>query len=139
MLFEYEGKSKDGLTYISEILHECSNNNNYLLSLLYNLYERCHKRVSPFKYDEDLNALYKRNRTELHEDYYQYVLYRLNYYNQYQNTDLSLPIMFESLSALVDRYLMVVSIIKSALIQIPDDTIIRSKGVTCMERLKIEL
>lgn len=128
LLFEYEGKSKDGLTYISEILHECSNNNNYLLSLLYNLYERCHKRVSPFKYDEDLNALYKRNRTELHEDYYQYVLYRLNYYNQYQNTDLSLPIMFESLSALVDRYLMVVSIIKSALIQIPDDTIIRSKG-----------
>ena len=128
LLFEYEGKSKEGLSYISDILHECSTNNNYLLSLVYNLYERCHKRVSPFKYDEDLNALYKRNRTELHEDYYQYVLYRLNYYNQYQNTDLTLPIMFESLSALVDRYLVVVSVIKSALIQTPDDKVILSKG-----------
>lgn len=128
LLFEYEGKSKEGLSYISGILHECSTNNNYLLSLVYNLYERCHKRVSPFKYDEDLNALYKRNRTELHEDYYQYVLYRLNYYNQYQNTDLTLPVMFESLSALVDRYLMVVSVIKSALIKTPDDKVILSKG-----------
>lgn len=128
LLFEYEGKSREGLAYISETLQKCSNNNNYLLSLLYNLYERCHKKVSPFKYDEDLNALYKRNRTELHEDYYQYVLYRLNYYNQFQNTDLSLPIMFESLSALVDRYLMVVSIIKSVLIQTPDDKVVLSKG-----------
>ena len=128
LLFEYEGKSKEGLSYISDILHECSTNNNYLLSLVYNLYERCHKRVSPFKYDEVLNALYKRNRTELHKDYYQYVLYRLNYYNQYQNTDLTLPIMFESLSALVDRYLMAVSVIKSALIRTPDDKIILSKG-----------
>ncbi len=128
LLFEYEGKSNEGLSYISDILHKCSTNNNYLLSLVYNLYERCQKRVSPFKYDEDLNALYKRNRTELHEDYYQYVLYRLNYYNQYQNTDLTLPIMFESLSALVDRYLMVISVIKSALIQTPNDEVILSKG-----------
>lgn len=128
LLFEYEGKSNEGLSYISDTLHECSTNNNYLLSLVYNLYERCHKKVSPFKYDEDLNALYKRNRTELHEDYYQYVLYRLNYYNQYQNTDLTLPIMFESLSALVDRYLMIVSVIKSALIRTPDDKAILSKG-----------
>ena len=128
LLFEYDGKSKEGLTYISEILQECTNNNNYILSILYSLYNRCHKDVSPFKYDEDLNALYKRNRTALHEDYYQYVLYRLNYYNQYQNTDLSLPLMFESLSALVDRYLMLVSIIKSALIQTPNDKTILLKG-----------
>lgn len=128
LLFEYDGKSKEGLTYISEILQECTNNNNYILSILYSLYNRCHKDVSPFKYDEDLNALYKRNRTALHEDYYQYVLYRLNYYNQYQNTDLSLPLMFESLSALVDRYLMLVSIIKSALIQKPNDKTILLKG-----------
>lgn len=128
LLYEYEGKANDGLEFISETLQSCKDNNNYIPSILYNLYERCQRKLSPYKFDEDLNALYKQNRTELHEDYYKYILFRLNYFNQYSNTDLALPIMFESLSALVDRYLILVMVIKSCLIKDPFNKEILAKG-----------
>lgn len=136
LLFEYKGENQNGLTFISDTLRSCKDNNNYILSVLYNLYERCQKKLSPYKFDEDLNALYKRNRTDLHEDYYKYILFRLNYYNQYCNTDLSLPIMFESLSALIDRYLILVSVIKSYLVQNPCDKEIIAKGCYLYNKTK---
>lgn len=136
LLYEHEGESQKCLTFISETLHSCEENNNYILFVLYSLYERTQKKLSPYKFDEDLNALYKRNRTELHEDYYKYVLFRLNYYNQYTNTDLSLPIMFESLSALVDRYLILVSIIKSVLVKEPYNKDIIAKGCYLFNKTK---
>ena len=40
LLYEYEGESQKGLTFISETLQSCKDNNNYVLSVLYNLYER---------------------------------------------------------------------------------------------------
>ena len=136
LLYEYEGESQKCLTFISETLLSCKDNNNYILSILYNLYERSQKKLSPYKFDEDLNALYKRNRTDLHEDYYKYILFRLNYYNQYSNTDLSLPIMFESLSALVDRYLILVTVIKSLLVKDPYDKEIIAKGCYLYNKTK---
>lgn len=129
LLYEYEDKRSEGLDFVSDTLLNSKENNNYLLSLLYNLYQRSQKNLSPYKFDEDLNALYKRNRTDLHKDYYKYVLFRLNYYNQYENTDLSLPIMFESLSALVDRYLILIQVIKSELVRNPNNNDIISKAI----------
>lgn len=136
LLYEYEGESQKCLTFISETLLSCKDNNNYILSVLYNLYERCQKKLSPYKFDEDLNALYKRNRTDLHEDYYKYILFRLNYYNQYGDTDLSLPIMFESLSALVDRYLILVTVLKSILVKDPYNKEIIAKGCYLYNKTK---
>ena len=74
LLFEYEGKRSENLQFISNVLETCQNNNNYIPSLIYNIYERSSRRLSPYKFDEDLNALYKKNKTDLHEDYYKYVL-----------------------------------------------------------------
>ena len=136
LLYEYEGESQKCLTFISETLLSCKDNNNYILSILYNLYERSQKKLSPYKFDEDLNALYKRNRTDLHEDYYKYILFRLNYYNHYGNTDLALPIMFESLSALVDRYLILVAVIKSTLVKDPHNKAIIAKGCYLYNKTK---
>lgn len=136
LLFEYEGKSAEGLSFISDTLLSCKNNNNYVLSVLYNLYERCQIKLSPYKFDEDLNALYKRSRTELHEDYYKYIVFRLNYFNQYQDTDLSLPIMFETLSALVDRYLILITVLKSAIASNPGDKYIISRGCYLYNKTK---
>lgn len=136
LLYEYEGNAQIGMSFISDALYSCKYNNNYVLSLLYNLYERCQIKLSPYKYDEDLNALYKRNRTDLHEDYYKYIQYRLNYYNQYRKTDLSLPIMFESLSALVDRYLILVSVIKTSIVKDPSNKEIISKGCYLYNKTK---
>lgn len=129
VLFEYQGNRTGNIDFISNVLKDCRRNKNYIPSLIYNLYERSSRRLSPYKFDEDLNALYKKNKTDLHEDYYKYVLYRLNYYNQYDKVDLSLPIMFESLSSLVDRYLIIISVIKSGLIINPNDEMLLSKAV----------
>lgn len=128
VLYEYEGKHAELVYFISGTLEECKENKNYIPSLIYNLYERSSRRLSPYKFDEDLNALYKKNKTDLHEDYYKYVLYRLNYYNQYETTDLSLPIMFESLSSLLDRYLIIISVIKSAMAVSIDGNALKSKA-----------
>lgn len=129
VLYEYQGNRTGNINFISDVLKDCKENKNYIPSLIYNLYERSSRRLSPYKFDEDLNALYKKNKTDLHEDYYKYVLYRLNYYNQYDKVDLSLPIMFESLSSLVDRYLIIISVIKSGLIINPNDEMLISKAV----------
>ena len=128
LLFEYRGSQSQKLDFISNVLKECKNNTNYIPSLIYNLYERTSRRLSPYKFDEDLNALYKKNKTDLHEDFYKYILYRLNYYNQYDKVELSIPIMFESLSSLIDRYLIIVSIIKSGLATNMEDSTLMSKA-----------
>ena len=129
LLFEYEGKRSENLQFISNVLETCQNNNNYIPSLIYNIYERSSRRLSPYKFDEDLNALYKKNKTDLHEDYYKYVLFRLNYFNQYSNLDLSLPIMFESLSSLVDRYLIIINVLKAGMSVNIEDHLLLSKAI----------
>ncbi len=128
VLLEYQGNRKENIEYISEILESCQNNRNYIPYLIYNLHKRSSRRLSPYKFDEDLNSLYKKNKTDLHEDYYKYILYRLNYYNQYDKLDLSLPIMFESLSSLVDRYLIMVSVIKTGIMMNVDEGALISKA-----------
>ena len=53
---------------ISNSLKSCSDINNYIPWLVYYLYERSSRKLSPFKFDEDLNALYKKNKTDLHAE-----------------------------------------------------------------------
>ena len=129
VLLEYEGRSRDSMNLISDVLKSCGDNNNYIPWLAYYLFERSSRKLSPFKFDEDLNALYKKNKTDLHEDYYKYILFRLNYYNRPNDMDFSLPVMFESISSLVDRYLIVISVIKASLVHNINDDIIVSRGL----------
>lgn len=136
LLFEYDNKASECVEYISSVLEKCQKNKNYVPSLIYNLYERTSVNMSPYKFDEDLNALYKRNKTDLHEDYYKYVLYRLNYYNQYSNVDLSLPIMFESLASLIDRFLIIISAIKAGLARNINDDSLLSKAIYIFNKTK---
>lgn len=129
VLLEYEGRSKDSMNLISDVLKSCGDNNNYIPWLVYYLFERSSRKLSPFKFDEDLNALYKKNKTDLHEDYYKYIIFRLNYYNRPSDMDFSLPIMFESISSLIDRYLVVISVVKASLERNIDDELIISRGL----------
>lgn len=114
LLYEYWDKRNDGIMLMSSCLESTKDADvNHLQSLLYVLHQRCTTNVSPYKFDEDLDALYKQNRTLLHEDYYRYVLFRLNMFNNINQEELSFNMMFESLSALVDRYLMAVNVLKA--------------------------
>lgn len=118
LLYEYEGNKSEGVKFLSQTLEAAKErHNNYIPFLIYKLYERATRNLSAYKYDDDLTSLYKQNKTELHDDYYNYLLFRLNYYNQYHQEDLSTNMMFESLSSIVDRYNMAVLLIKTEILQ----------------------
>ena len=75
-------------------------------------------------------------KCQRHEDYYRYVLFRMNYYNQYEDIDLALPLMFESISSLVDRYLIVISILKASLVKDVEDNNAISRGLYLYRKTK---
>lgn len=115
LLYEYWDKRKEGILLMSNCLDStCNKDVNHLQALVYRLHQRATINISPYKFDEDLDSLYKQNKTLLHEDYYKYVLFRLNFFNNIDQQELSFNLMFESLSALIDRYLMVINTLKSA-------------------------
>lgn len=114
-LFEYWDKHKEAIMLMSSCLEEIKDTEaNHLRIVFYLLNRRCTTTVSPYKFDEDLDALFKKKNTQLQQDFCRYVLFRLNMYNNIDQEDLSFNMMFESLSALVDRYLMAVNVLKAA-------------------------
>lgn len=114
LLYEYWDKRKDGIMLMSDCLESTRDAySNYLLSMVYKLHQRTTSNLSPFKFDEDLDALFKRNRNQFHEDYYRYFLFRLNFFNNINQEEISFNMLFESVSSLVDRYLMAVSLLKA--------------------------
>lgn len=117
LLLEYEDKRDAAVMFLSETLEKAKDFRSYIIFLLAQLNERTTKDLSAYKYDNDLAAIYKTNKTDLHEDSYKYYLFRLNFFNSYENIDLSLPVMFESVSSLIDRYLVAVMTMKAAFIR----------------------
>lgn len=118
LLYEYEGNKSEGIKFLSQTLESAKEKHNtHIPYLIYKLHERATRNLSPYKYDDDLTSLYKQNKTDLHDDYYKYLLFRLNYYNQYIQEDLSTNMMFESLSSIVDRYNMSILLIKTEILQ----------------------
>lgn len=118
LLLEYSGKREQSLRYLSEILEKCkSHGNSYIPYLFFQLHARSAKDLSAYKYDSDLMALYRQNKTDLHDDYYRFLLFQLNFFNNYETIDLSLPLMFESVASLVDRYLIAVMTLKASFVR----------------------
>lgn len=130
VLYEYWDKRRDGDLLMSSCLEKTKDTDtNHLQSLFYMLYLRSNINISPYKYDEDLDSLYKQNKTLLHEDYYRYILFRLNMFNNIGQEELSFNMMFESLSALVDRYLMAVNVLKASAVngKLDDELLSRAR------------
>ena len=98
-------KKKDKVGFISE-----------LLTFLCN---RSLGNFSPFEYDSLLYSRYKKNRTEFQNDRYNYFLFRLNYYQHYDIDDLSVTLIMESLNSAVDRYTLLLYVLRSYMIQEP--------------------
>lgn len=114
LLYEYWDKRKEGIMLMSDCLESTRESySNYLQSMVYKLHQRTTINLSPFKFDEDLDALFKRNKTLFHEDCYRYFLFRLNFFNNISQKELSFNMLFESVSSLIDRYLMAVYLLKA--------------------------
>lgn len=131
LLYEYWDKRKDGIMLMSDCLESTRDTySNYLQSIVYKLHQRTTINLSPFKFDEDLSALFKRNKNLFHEDCYRYFLFRLNFYNNIrEGDDLSYNMLFESVSALIDRYLMAVNLLKAEAIKGPLTPELRNRAV----------
>lgn len=118
LLYEYWDKRKEGIMLMSDCLESTQDAySNYLQSMVYKLHQRTTINLSPFKFDEDLDALFKRNRNQFHEDYYRYFLFRLNFFNNISQEEISFNLLFESVASLIDRYLMAVNLLKAEAIK----------------------
>ncbi len=118
LLYEYWDRRKEGIMLMSDCLKSTQEAySNYLQSMVYKLHQRTTINLSPFKFDEDLDALFKRNKTLFHEDCYRYFLFRLNFFNNISQEEMSFNMLFESVSSLIDRYLMAVNLLKAETIK----------------------
>lgn len=99
-------KSQDKVGVISELLNSLAN--------------RSLCNSSAIEYDNDLISRYKRNRNEFQNDRYNYFLFRLNYYQHYDIDDISVTLIMESLNSAVDRYLLLLNVLRSYLIKEPE-------------------
>ena len=84
--------------------------------VLSNILSRSQRSVPPYEYDASLYSRYKKNRTEFQNDRYNYYLFRLNYYQNYNIDDLSVCLIMESLNSVVDRYILINYILRSYVI-----------------------
>lgn len=85
--------------------------------LLSNILSRSQRSVPSYEYDTELYSRYKKNRTEFQNDRYNYYLFRLNYYQNYNIDDLSVTLMMESLNSVVDRYILMNYVLRSYIIK----------------------
>ena len=85
--------------------------------VLSNLLSRCQRAVPSYEYDADLYSRYKKNRTEFQNDRYNYYLFRLNYYQNFDIDDLSVTLIMESLNSVVDRYILMSYVLRSYIIK----------------------
>lgn len=85
--------------------------------VLSKIFSRSQRSVTPYEYDADLYSRYKKNRTEFQNDRYNYYLFRLNYYQNYNIDDLSVTLMMESLNSVVDRYVLMNYVLRSYIIK----------------------
>ena len=99
-------KKSDKVGIVSELL-------NYLAN-------RSLKNSSAIEYDINLVSRYKRNRNDFQNDRYNYFLFRLNYYQHYDIDDLSVTLIMESLNSAIDRYNLLLYVLRSYLIKEPE-------------------
>ena len=85
--------------------------------ILSNILSRSQRSVPSYEYDAELYSRYKKNRTEFQNDRYNYYLFRLNYYQNYNIDDLSVALMMESLNSVIDRYILMNYILRSYIIK----------------------
>lgn len=98
-------KKKDKCGVVSELLNSLAN--------------RSLRNSSAIEYDNNLISRYKRNRNEFQNDRYNYFLFRLNYYQHYEINNLSVMLIMESLNSAIDRYLLLLHVLRSYLIKEP--------------------
>jgi len=102
------------ISQINEAKQSKDGDNGYVTLLLYYLWNRSKKDLSAIKYDEDLYNRFKKNRTDFQQDTYNYHLFRLNYYVNFNIENTSIPLVMESTNSIIDRYIVLLQVLQSS-------------------------
>lgn len=121
VIYGYQDNLNAVLTTLSNVNKEKKNDKVGIVSELLNcLANRSLRNSSAIEYDINLVSRYKRNRNEFQNDRYNYFLFRLNYYQHYDIDDLSVTLIMESLNSAIDRYNLLLYVLRSYLIKEPE-------------------
>ncbi|WP_416437655.1 hypothetical protein [Phnomibacter sp. MR] len=110
LLLEYQNKSEDQKLFLSEINQ--SNKKGMIGTLSKFLSFRTERNLSAYKYDNDINSIFRINKSQFENDTREYYLFRLNFYENYIKSDYSAIVLFENCNSIVDRYLLLRDILK---------------------------
>lgn len=114
LIYGCQNRTDKMLDLISEVNTQQKDiKTSYVSLLIAYLYKRSLPGLSPYDYDYDLLSKFKRNVTSFQEDRYSYLLYRLNYYQNISLEDYTPMLLMESTNSLIDRYILLVSILKT--------------------------
>ena len=129
LVYEFMGCQDKAISLLSNINELKQSENGGFATLLLNyLSYRAAKDLSALKYDEDLFNNFKRNRTDFQKDFYNYCLFRLNYYIHYDIEDPSIPLIMEATNSLIDRYIVLVQVLQAVFIKGGCDKVIYSRS-----------
>lgn len=121
VIYGYQDNLNAVLTTLSNVNKEKKNDKVGIVSELLNcLANRSIRNSSAIEYDINLVSRYKRNRNDFQNDRYNYFLFRLNYYQHYAIDDLSVTLIMESLNSAIDRYNLLLYVLRSYLIKEPE-------------------
>lgn len=120
IVYEMMGAQDKTITLISQINEakkEKDANNGYVTLLLHYLWNRSKKDLSAIKYDEDLYNQFKKSKTDFQQDTYNYHLFRLNYYINFNIENTSIPLVMESTNSIIDRYIVLILVLQSSFLK----------------------
>jgi hypothetical protein len=110
LLLEYQNKSEDQKVFLSDINE--ANKKGMLGTLAKFLSFRTERNLSAYKYDNDINSIFRINKNKFETDTREYYLFRLNFYENYIKQDYSAIVLFENCNSIIDRYLLLRDILK---------------------------
>ena len=126
LLLEYLNKSEEQKIFLSEIYE--TNKNGLIGTLAHFLSQRTERNLSAYKYDYDISNLFKLNKNKDENEGRERYRYRLNFFENYNLADYTYIVLFENKNSIVDRYLILISVLKVLFLVDDNKTFIYSKA-----------
>lgn len=123
LIYSRLGKERDIYGLLSEVNEaKKTAKTGFVPFLLHYLAKRSIPSYSAISFDADLTSRFKMNRNDFQQDRYNYYLFRLNYYNNLEVEDLSVTMIMEATNSLVDRYNLLLTILKTEFAKTENNT-----------------
>jgi hypothetical protein len=125
LLLEYQNKSEEQKLFLSEI-HEIKS--GIISTISHFLSQRTERNLSAYKYDYDISNLFKLNRDKDENEGKERCRYRLNFFEYYNLEDYSYIVLFENRNSIIDRYLILIGVLKVLFLTDENKSFVYSKA-----------